>query len=237
MVNLDLLLKEITLISSPSEHFRFYHLYPFQFHNNITLICGDNGIGKSTFLESLAIKLGCPAEGGSRNLTFSTQDSHIDFSQHLRLIKGHRQIQDVYFYRAESFYNTITAMQEINNGTWCLHQDSDLHHLSHGEAMKSFYHHRLGNNGLYIFDEPESSLSIPNQIDFIEQILKLSKNGSQFIIATHSPVIMAMPEADLVRFSHHRYYRTSFFETNEYYLLKNILNSQGVFLRDLLNYD
>lgn len=236
MSEAPLLLKEIRLISPPSDDFAFYHLYPFQFEKNITIICGDNGIGKSTFLEVLAIKLGCSPEGSSRNLQFSTCNTHLDFSEHLRLIKSYRRIKDVFFYRAESFYNTITAMQNIDKDAWCWH-GRNLHQQSHGEAMKAFYQNRLGANSLYIFDEPESSLSIANQIDFVETILKLSKQGSQFIIATHSPIIMAMPEADLVRFSHHHYYHTDYFESNEYFLLKNILNSKGQFLKDILNYD
>ncbi|MFB2539525.1 MULTISPECIES: AAA family ATPase [unclassified Acinetobacter] len=235
------LLTEVKLIQQPSDDFAFYHLYPFKFNKNITIIMGENGIGKSTFLEVLAVKLGCPAEGGSINFHYSTNDSHFDYSQSLRLVKSGRKIHDIFFYRSESFYNFISEMQQLDQGIGGglirdYYGGKDLHQVSHGESMKSLYHHRFKAQGLYILDEPEASLSMSNQIDFIEKILQLSKQGSQFIIATHSPLIMAMPDADLFRFSQHRYYPLDFFESNEYYLLKNIINSQGQFLKDILNY-
>lgn len=231
------LITEIQLRKLPSDDFTFSHLYPFYFKNNITLICGDNGIGKSTFLEALAIHLGCSPEGGSRNLMFSTYASHLDYHDYLRVIKSPRQIRDVYFYRAESFYNAITALNDTDEMVWQSYGGKNLHQLSHGEAMKAFYQNRLGKNSLYIFDEPESSLSLANQIDFIEQILKLSRQGSQFIIATHSPILMSMPEVDLIRFYPNYYEPYHFFASNDYFILKNILDSKGKFLKDMLNYD
>lgn len=236
------LLFKVELLSSIQENFPFIHLFPFIFDKNITILTGENGAGKSTFLEALAIKLGCPAEGGSINFNFKTDDTHLDFTRHLRLAKNGKKIKDIFFYRSETFYTFLSEMRRLDSDDWGgsrinnSYGGRDLHTLSHGEAMLALINNRFKNDGLYILDEPEVALSIANQINFIEKILQLSKKGSQFIIATHSPLLMMMPESDLVQLTNNSKYKISFCDTNNFYMLKEVFNSNGEFLEKIIDY-
>lgn len=235
------LLIKIELLNSIDADFNFLHLYPLKFHKNITILIGENGIGKSTILEALAVKLGCPAEGGSRNFKFETENTHLDYTKHLRLTKSFRTIRDIFFYRAESFYtflsemNKLDAVESFSPAIKSYYGGRNLHTLSHGESMKALYSNRFKPESIYILDEPEAALSISNQIDFIEKILTLSKLGTQFIIATHSPILMAMPEATLIQLTANGKYETRFVKTNAYYMMKQIINSDGDYLNHIIN--
>ncbi|WP_111859031.1 AAA family ATPase [Acinetobacter sp. CFCC 10889] len=234
-------LMKVELLQSIPDDFPFYHLYPLHFKKNITVIVGENGVGKSTILEALAVKFGCPAEGGSINFNFSTEDTHLDYTKHLRIAKNGKKIKDIFFYRSETFYTFLSEMRRLDNepeggsriNTY--YGGRDLHTVSHGESMIALYSHRFKEQSLYFLDEPEASLSIANQINLVERILQLSQQGTQFIIATHSPVIMAIPDATLLQITQNSQYETTFSETNHYYLLKELINSKGDFLRHILN--
>lgn len=236
------LLLKVELLSSIQEDFPFLHLFPFNFSRNITILTGENGAGKSTFLEALALKLGCPAEGGSINFNYRTEDTHIDFTKHLRLAKSGKKIKDIFFYRSETFYTFLTEMRrldsdiqggvKINN----YYGGRDLHTLSHGEAMLALIYNRFKDNSLYILDEPEVSLSIANQINFIERIVQLSKKGTQFIIATHSPLFMMMPDVDLVQLTNNSKYEINFCDTNNFHILKELFKSEGEFIKKIIDY-
>ncbi|MBJ9578321.1 AAA family ATPase [Acinetobacter baumannii] len=236
------LLFKVELLSSIQEDFPFLHLFPFNFSRNITILTGENGTGKSTFLEALALKLGCPAEGGSINFNYKTDDTHVDFTKHVRLAKSGKKIKDVFFFRSETFYTFLSEMRrldsdsegggKINN----YYGGRDLHTLSHGEAMMALVNNRFKGDSLYILDEPEVALSIANQINFIEKLLQLSKKGAQFVIATHSPLLMMMPDADLVQFTNNSKYEINFCDTNNFYILKELFSSEGEFLKKIIDY-
>ena len=237
------LLMKVELLQSIPNDFPFLHLYPLHFKKNITIIIGENGVGKSTILEALAVKFGCPAEGGSVNFNFSTENTHLDYTQHLRIAKNGKKIKDIFFYRSETFYTFLSEMRRLDSDTShyagtpikTYYGGRDLHTVSHGESMIALYSHRFKDQSLYFLDEPEASLSIANQINFAERVLQLSQQGSQFIIATHSPIIMAIPEATLLQITSNSKYETTFADTNQYYLLKELIDSKGDFLKNILN--
>lgn len=237
------LLKRVDLLSSIPDSFQFMHLYPLCFTKNITVITGENGVGKSTILEALAVKLGCPAEGGSKNFNFATENTHLDYTKHLRISKSSTKIEDVFFYRSETYYNLLSEMRNLDSELSfdpkinSYYGGKDLHTISHGESMRALFFNRFRGKGLYILDEPEASLSIASQIDFVERIIQLAKEGAQFIIATHSPVIMLMPDIELIQITDNNYRYVNFTDTNIYYLYKEILESKGSFLKDIISHE
>lgn len=234
-------LKRVEMLSSMPDEYCFFNIYPISFKKNITIIIGENGVGKSTLLETIAVKLGCPAEGGSRNFNYKTEDTHFQSIEHIRLIKTGKKIFDLFFYRSETYYNFITEMRRLDAEKFggakinSYYGGKDLHLLSHGESMKALYTNRFKANSLYILDEPEASLSVGNQINLINKINNLSQNGTQFIIATHSPILMAIPNADLIEFGTKSHRRTRLEDTNIYYIYKKILESNGAFIKNLLD--
>ena len=160
------------------------------FSSNITFFVGENGTGKSTLLEAIAVAYGFNAEGGTKNFSFSTKDTHSELSEHLTLTKRDFA-KDGFFLRAESLYNAATYIDEVkathNYG------NVSLHNQSHGESFLSIVQNRFSGNGLYLLDEPEAALSPMRLMTLIVEMDTLLKNNSQFIIATHSPILMASP--------------------------------------------
>ncbi|TJZ53315.1 ATP-binding cassette domain-containing protein [Sphingobacterium olei] len=185
--------------------------------NPVTFIIGENGSGKSTLVESIAINAGFNAEGGSRNFNFSTQDSHSVLFEDIQLIRTGYRNKDGYFLRAESFYNVATAVDNYSA------QDSyggSLHERSHGESFLALLHNRLYGNGLYIFDEPESALSVVSQMNMLTRIRELVNARSQFIIATHSPILLAYPDADIYQVTEDGLQHVLYEDTEQYRLTK-----------------
>lgn len=170
------------------------HLDKLTFHPSVTFIVGENGSGKSTLLEALAVALGYNAEGGGRNFNFGTRPSHSALHDHVRIAKGYRRPRDGYFLRAESFFNVATEVERLGIPLGS-YGGRPLHEQSHGESFMALLTHRFGGQGLYVLDEPEAALSPQRQLAALQQIHRLVKAGSQFIIATHSPILMAYPDA------------------------------------------
>ena len=147
-------------------------------------------------LEAIAIALGFNAEGGTRNFNFATRRSHSEFYKFLRLSRGYRRPRDGFFLRAEIFFNVATEIERLDDGpggspiidSYGRHS---LHEQSHGESFFALLMNRFGGNGLYILDEPEAALSPSRQMAMISRMHDLIQDRSQFIIATHSPIIMA----------------------------------------------
>lgn len=215
-----------------------YDVYPFntpiiksfeklEFHPNITFIVGENGSGKSTILEALAVKMGFNPEGGTKNFNFSTHASHSELYKHLKVHKHHIHPDNHFFLRAESFYNVATNIDEIdkNGSTPLLPQygGKSLHEQSHGESFFSLFLHRFGSNGLYILDEPEAALSPNRQMAMLAKMNQLVHQNCQFIIATHSPILLSYPNAliyeiDANGFSKVKYEETEIYTTTKYFL-------------------
>lgn len=197
----------------------------------ITFIVGENGSGKSTLIEAIAIASGFNAEGGSRNLQFNTRPSESELSQHIRVVRGPRRPDEGFFLRAESFYNVATAIERIGVGSG--YGEEPLHEMSHGEAFWSVATHRFRPNGLYILDEPEAALSPQRQLSMLSLLHRLSTEGSQFVVATHSPILMAYPGALIYQISNSGLSSVSYEDTDHYQVTRDFLNNRERYFRHL----
>lgn len=215
-------------------------LTELEFDNTVTFFVGENGTGKSTLLEAIAVALGFNAEGGSRNFNFHTYDSHSKLSDYLVLSKGVRLPKDGYFLRAESYYNVATNIEELDSAPSFspLIKDSyggkNLHECSHGESFFALLQNRLGGNGIYLFDEPEAALSPQRQLAMICKIGELVKGRSQLIIATHSPILLAFPNSTIYSFDGGKINKISYEDTEHFQITKNFLNNHKGMIKMLL---
>jgi predicted ATPase len=207
--------------------------------SDITIFVGENGTGKSTLLEAIAVAYGFNAEGGTKNFTFSTNQTHSDLYKHITLSKS-RHAKDGFFLRAESFYNVATNIDEMDSEPSFepkiieSYGGLSLHKQSHGESFLALVRNRFRGNGLYILDEPEAALSPSRLLTLIVEIHALVKNNSQFIISTHSPILMALPNAQIYQITEHGMDTVSYKETEHYQLTKRFLNNPEQMLKYLL---
>jgi predicted ATPase len=201
------------------------------FHPRVTFLVGENGAGKSTLIEALAVAWGFNAEGGSRDHQFSTRASHSNLHRFIRPVRAPVKARDGYFLRAESFFNTASYLEA--SGTDRKGQ-TGLHEQSHGESFFNLFDNRFAGNGLYILDEPEAALSPSRQLSFLARIHELVLQGSQFIIATHSPIILGYPDAWLYQASAHGLERTAWEDTDHYQVTRGFLNRPQTYLDVLL---
>ena len=162
-------------------------------HPKVTFLVGENGSGKSTLLEAIAIALGFNPEGGSVNFNFGTRDSHSELHEYLRIAKGYRRHRNGFFLRAESWFNVATQIDELDVAEF--YGGRSLHEQSHGESFMALLKNRFKPDGLYLMDEPEAALSPARQIEALSRLHELVLQDSQFVIATHSPILMAYPDA------------------------------------------
>ena len=211
-----------------------------KFNKKVTFLVGENGTGKSTLLEAIAVASGFNAEGGTRNFNFATSETHSDLSRHLIVSKGVKRPSDGFFLRAESFYNVATEIDRLNTiqaGRSMLdsYGGKSLHEQSHGESFLSLVLNRFGGKGLYILDEPEAALSPSRQMTLLAAINDLVHKESQFIIATHSPILMAFPGADIYVLSDDDICLTPYEKTEHYDLTRRFLNNPGKMLKILLD--
>ncbi len=201
-------------------------------HPHVTYIVGENGSGKSTLLEALAITQGFNPEGGTVNFNFSTRPSHSNLHEYLRIAKTHKRPENGFFLRAESFFNVATAIDEI--GVTTSYGGKSLHEQSHGEAFFSLMQHRFGANGLYILDEPEAALSPNRQMSMLTRIHDLVKQGSQFIISTHSPILLSYPRSKIYEIGEHGLEERAYEETETFKISQRFLNDYQEMLEILL---
>lgn len=209
-------------------------------HAPVTFLVGENGTGKSTLLEAIAVAAGFNPEGGTRNFSFSTRSTHSRLHECLRLSK-YGFPRDGFFLRAESFYNVATNIDEMDEvgglGAPVVNSFGgvSLHEQSHGESFLSVVMHRFGGNGLYILDEPEAALSPMRLMTLLSEIDRLVKQNSQFIISTHSPILMAYPGAEILELSDAGIRSVNYKETEHYQVTRRFLENPEQMLHYLLD--
>jgi predicted ATPase len=209
------------------------NLTTLEFHRNVTFFVGENGTGKSTLMEAIAVAEGFNPEGGSRHAMFQTKDTHDkDLPRKLELGRNKIPRGDSFFLRAESFYNLSSYIEEI--GMSHAYGDKPLHQQSHGEAFLSLFVERLSGNGLYLLDEPEAALSPARQLTFLAALHELVQRGGQFVIATHSPILMAYPHAVILQFGEQGIAPIAYHETEHYKVTRAFLTRTEMMLKELL---
>ncbi|MBF8983132.1 AAA family ATPase [Lutibacter sp. B2] len=205
------------------------NLYNLKFHPKVTFIVGENGTGKSTILEAIATAYGFNPEGGTKNFNFSSMDTHSELHDYLKMVKGVSKPKDGFFLRAESFYNVATNIDELDKGGGGRriidsYGGKSLHEQSHGESFLALLINKFRGKGIYILDEPEAALSPTRQMTIVSRIHELVEQGSQFIIATHSPIIMAYPNAVIYEIKE-GFKMVEYEETEHYQVMRDFLNN------------
>ncbi len=203
----------------------------FEFHKPITFFVGENGSGKSTLLEAVAIACGFNPEGGTKNYAFSTHDTHSELCDAIRITRGYRKEKWGYFLRAESFYNVAMQEEEYADAR---HPSAKYHERSHGESFLALAQNYLRANGMYFFDEPEAALSPQRQLTLLMEIYRCAKEGAQFLIATHSPILLGIPDADIYCFDHGSIHLCAYEETESYQVTEMFINNREALLGRLL---
>lgn len=216
------------------------HLDRLEFHPAVTFFVGENGSGKSTLLEAVAVKLGFNAEGGGGGLQFSTHDTHSALYECLRLERGIGKPSDNFFLRAESFYNVASELEKTerefpSNNPFRAYGGKSLHAQSHGEAFLSLLTNRLQGDGIYLFDEPEAALSPQRQLSVLTLLHRLVYHQSQIIIATHSPILLAYPNARIYQFAADGITEIKYTDTEHFQITRDFLNRHERMLEILLS--
>jgi len=224
-------LKDITSICSIDQ---------LKFNSNITFFVGENGTGKSTLLEGIAVAYGFNPEGGNKNFNFSTVNTHSNLNQAITVVKGFSKPKSTFFLRAESFYNVASKIEDYRDGDdynsyYESYGGKSLHEQSHGESFLSLIQNRFTERGLYILDEPEAALSPQRQLTLLMLIYDLAQNGTQFLIATHSPILLGIPKASILSFDDCKISEITYKETESYKITELFINNKDSLLNNLLN--
>ena len=212
-----------------------------EFKKPITIFVGENGLGKSTLIEAIATKLGFNAEGGSKHFNFKTRQTESDLNKYITIVKGPYRPRDGYFLRSESLYNVASNIDDLDE-VKCdappislAYGGKSLHNQSHGESFLSIFFKRFMGNGLYILDEPEAALSPVSQMSLLIRINELVNLNSQFIIATHSPILLAIPNAEILEITEKGILTKKYFETEHFKTMKNFFENTEKTIDSLIN--
>jgi predicted ATPase len=202
------------------------------FRSQVTFLIGENGSGKSTLIEALALACGFKAEGGSRHFQFETAEDESELHEVLRVVRGHKWPSDGYFLRAESFYNVATEIEQRQLESY--YGGTSLHRMSHGEAFFTLLNERFLGGGLYILDEPEAALSPTRQMAMLTRMHELVLDASQLIIATHSPILMAYPGAQILEIVEGELREVEYEQTEHFTVTRQFFLQRERMLRILL---
>lgn len=205
------------------------HLESLELHPAVTFVVGENGSGKSTLLEAIAVGAGFNAEGGTKNFRFDTRRSHSPLHECITLVKSVRRMRDGFFLRAESFFNVATEIEHLDEEPAPAPPIIDsyggrsLHEQSHGESFFALMNNRFGGGGFYVLDEPEAALSPTRQLAMIRRMHELVRKKSQFVVATHSPILMAYPNAWIYQINGSGLERVKLEDTEHYVVARRFL--------------
>jgi predicted ATPase len=202
----------------------------------VTFLAGENGSGKSTLIEAIAVAAGMNPEGGSQNFNFSTRASHSPLHEALRLVRGAQRPSTSYFLRAESFFNVATTVDRLEaeeEGLLEAYGGASLHEQSHGESFLALVNNRFRGGGLYLLDEPEAALSARGCLALLARIRDLVDDGAQFVIATHSPLLLGYPAARIYALTEAGIEHVDYEDTEQYQLTRSFLDDRERFFRHL----
>ncbi|NEW06627.1 AAA family ATPase [Paenibacillus sp. SYP-B3998] len=211
------------------------HLDRLSLKKRVTFFVGENGSGKSTLLEAIAYQCGFHTGGGSRNNSYELNASEARLGNYLRL-SWKPKVSGGFFLRAESFYQFASHIDEIakeDPGIYQYYGGKSLHEQSHGESFFSLFQNRFGRPGIYLLDEPEAALSPMRQLAFLSLIHELQKSA-QLIIATHSPILLGYPDADIYNFDRHPIEPIRFEDTDHYQITRRFMENRQLFLKELM---
>jgi predicted ATPase len=200
----------------------------------VTFLTGENGSGKSTIVEAIAVACGLNAEGGSRHIRHSTRESHSPLGEHLGVVRGGRTPRTDFFLRAESVFTIATKLDEMGWEGLRPYGERSLHEQSHGESFLAIVLHRFGPDGFYVLDEPEAALSPQNVLTLLRRIHQLVQERSQFVIATHSPMLLAFPGATILECSTGGLREVAYADALPVALTKRFLNDPESMLAEIL---
>lgn len=203
---------------------------------HVTFLVGENGSGKSTLVEAIAVAAGLNPEGGSRHVKATTRASHSPLHRSVRLVRGIRRMRDGYFLRAESFFNVATYLDGLDGGN-VPYGGKSLHEQSHGESFISLIKNRFGSDSFFVLDEPEAALSLRGQLALMRRMHDLVKEGSQFVVSTHSPVLLGYPDATIYLLSERGISKTRYEDSEVFELTRSFLQDRSQFLRHLFEDD
>ena len=214
-------------------------------HPSVTYLIGENGSGKSTLLEAIAVAAGMNPESGSSSFGFATRTSHSELANAIRLVRTGRRWRTDFFLRAESLFNAATYLEKLNEdldgmgaaiagNPLAAYGGRSLHEQSHGESFLAVMINRFGPDGLYLLDEPEAALSTQNCLTALRRVHELVQEGSQLIIATHSPIILAYPHSTIYNCSERGLEPIDYEDAEPVRLTQSFLEARERFLRELL---
>jgi predicted ATPase len=204
----------------------------------VTFLAGENGSGKSTMIEAIAVAAGLNAEGGTQNFAFSTRASHSPLHEAMRVVRDGDRPQTSFFLRAESFFNVATVVDQLEKekkGLLEAYGGASLHERSHGESFLALVNNRFGARGLYLLDEPEAALSVRGCLALLARMRALVDEASQFVVATHSPLLLAYPGATIYALGENGLERVEYEETEQFQLTRSFLEDPERFFRHLFD--
>jgi predicted ATPase len=194
----------------------------------VTFLVGENGSGKSTIVEALAMAYGLNPEGGSRHARHRTRSTESELAESIRLVRTPNAGGHAYFLRAETTHGLYTYLEELG-------VDAQLHERSHGEGFLDLIARKFDSYGFYLMDEPEAALSFTSTLSLVATVDDLRQAGAQLIIATHSPLLTALPGATILELGPHGIRRTEWGELDLVRHWRSYLADPSTYLKRLLD--